>query len=58
MTSHFAFLKSERPGLHEAACKAEALVHTDPRAACFYARRALEAALAWLYKYDAKLKLP
>jgi type I restriction enzyme R subunit len=56
--SHFAFLLSEWPDVHEAASKAEALAHSDPRAACFYARRALEAAMAWLYKYDAKLKLP
>jgi type I restriction enzyme R subunit len=44
--------------LHDAASKAEALVQTDPRAACFYGRRALEAAMTWLYTYDAKLKLP
>src|SRR6186713_1459314 len=56
--SNFAFLLPEWPGLHEAASKAEALVQTDPRAACFYARRALEAGMAWLYKYDAKLRLP
>lgn len=56
--SNFTFLKTEWPALHEAAGKAESLVHTDPRTACFYARRALEAALAWLYTYDAKLKLP
>lgn len=56
--SNFAFLQPEWPGLHEAASKAEALAHTDPRTACFYARRALEAGMAWLYTYDAKLKLP
>jgi type I restriction enzyme R subunit len=58
MTSHFTFLQSEWPGMHEAASKAESLVHSDPRASCFYARRALEAAMAWLYRCDAKLKLP
>jgi len=56
--SQFDFLQAEWPAVHEAASKAEALVHSDPRAACFYARRALEAAVAWLYKYEAKLKLP
>ncbi len=30
----------------------------DPRAACFYARRTLELAVAWLYKSDSALKLP
>ena len=44
--------------MHEAASKAEALVHRDPRAACFYARRALETGVAWLYKYEGKLRLP
>lgn len=56
--SQFTFLQSEWPAMHEAACKAEALVHADPRAACFYARRALENAMAWLYRCDSKLKLP
>ena len=28
-------------------------VHSDPRTACFYARRALELAVAWAYKHDA-----
>jgi type I restriction enzyme R subunit len=34
------------------------LAYSDPRAAGFYARRALELAVAWLYKHDAALKLP
>src|SRR5713226_122351 len=56
--SNFAFLKTEWPELHEAATKAEGLAHRDARASCFYARRALEIAVAWLYQYDRKLKLP
>jgi type I restriction enzyme R subunit len=56
MSSHFTFLAAEWPALHEAAVKAESLVHPDPRAACFYARRALELAMAWVFKHDAKLK--
>ena len=40
--SQFAFLKPEWPDLHEAAARAEALALSDPRAATFYARRALE----------------
>ena len=31
---------------------------SDARGACFYARRTLELAVAWLYKNDAALKLP
>ena len=56
--SHFAFLQREWPAVFEAAGKAEAAVHADPRTACFYARRALELAVAWAYKHDAALKLP
>ena len=56
--SHFAFLEREWPGVFEAAGKAEAAVHPDPRTACFYARRALELAVAWAYKHDPGLRLP
>ena len=56
--SNLAFLQSEWPAVFEAAGKAEAAVNTDPRTACFYARRALELAVAWAYKHDPALKLP
>ena len=56
--SQFAFLQAEWPAVYEAATKAEAAAHPDPRTACFYARRALELAVAWLYKHDASLRLP
>src|SRR5205809_257893 len=56
--SQFSFLQREWPAVFEAAGKAEAAVHPDPRTACFYARRALELAVAWAYKHDAALKLP
>ncbi len=38
--------------------KAEATAIPDPRTSCFYARRALELAVAWAYKFDRALKLP
>jgi type I restriction enzyme R subunit len=56
--SNFAFLQSEWSLLHEAATKAEAMANTDARTSCFYARRTLELAVAWLYKYDKSLRLP
>ena len=56
--SNFSFLLAEWPLLHESATKAEDMVHTDARAACFYARRTLEMAVAWLYKHDRGLRLP
>ena len=56
--SNFTFLQAEFPAVHEAARQAEAHAHADPRAACFYSRRALELALAWLYRHDPALRLP
>lgn len=35
-----------------------ALVHPDARGSCFYARRALEQAVHWLYRADSSLRLP
>ena len=54
----FAFLSREWPAVHEAAARAGLAVHGDPRAACFYARRALELAVAWAFKHDSALRLP
>ncbi|TAK35886.1 MAG: DUF4145 domain-containing protein [Chloroflexota bacterium] len=54
----FAFLQSEWPAVYEAAEKAASAVYPDPRTACFYARRALELAVAWVYKHDPSLCLP
>ncbi len=56
--TNFGFLKAEWPELFQEAEKAEGLVHPDSRAACFYARRTLELAVDWLYKYDHALKIP
>src|SRR5687767_11635901 len=56
--SQFAFLQREWPTVFEAAVRAEAAVHADPRAACFYARRSLELAVGWAYKHDRALRLP
>ncbi|MDD2658114.1 MAG: DEAD/DEAH box helicase family protein [Methylococcales bacterium] len=59
MTSHhFQFLETEWPMLFEAAIKAESMANSDARTSCFYARRTLEMAVAWLYKYDPALRLP
>jgi type I restriction enzyme, R subunit len=58
MTSHFAFLATEWPDLLAEAKRAEDLALTDPRTACFYARRTLELAVAWAYHNDPDLKQP
>ncbi len=46
--SNFTFM-AEWPELQEPAGKAESLVQADPRAACFYARFAMERAVQWVY---------
>ena len=54
----FAFFRHEWPAIFDSASKAEKSLRADPRAACFYARRALELAVRWAYKHDAALRLP
>ena len=56
--THFSFLASEWPELQAEACRAEELANPDPRTACFYARRALELMVRWLYRHDASLHPP
>lgn len=56
--SNFSFLEAEWAFLHEAAHRAEQAVHSDPRTACFYARRTLELAVAWLYAHDKAFRQP
>ena len=56
--SNFAFLQAEWGLVFEAASKAEQHAHGDARSSCFYARRALELAVSWLYTHDKALKLP
>ncbi len=58
MTHPFAILQAEWPAVFEAASKAAAAAHQDPRAACFYARRALELLVAWVFKHDSSLRVP
>ncbi|PUE51417.1 restriction endonuclease subunit R [Limnohabitans sp. 2KL-17] len=56
--SNFAFLASEWLTLFESTRKAEQLANSDARASCFYARRTLELAVAWMYTHDKSLRLP
>ena len=53
--SNFGFLRSEWSHLYEPARRAELAVYADPRASCFYARRALEIAVGWMYANDSSL---
>ncbi|CAA7617427.1 DEAD/DEAH box helicase family protein [Magnetospirillum sp. SS-4] len=56
--SQFAFLKPEFAEVYEHAGRAESLALADPRAACFYARFALEVIVNWLYRHDSSLRNP
>ena len=57
--TNFSFLhQPEWAFLFDSASKAEELANTDARASCFYARRTLELAIAWLYKHDSALRQP
>jgi type I restriction enzyme R subunit len=56
--SNFAFLKTEWPDLYDSALQAESFALNEARISCFYARRALELAVHWLYKHDSSLQLP
>lgn len=56
--SNFSFLAVEWPQLHAEAARAEQAAQGDPRTACFYARRTLELAVAWIFQVDSGLKQP
>ncbi len=60
--SNFSFLQAEWPDLHAEAARAETAALSDPRTACFYARRTLELAVGWLFQAEGgrggKLQIP
>ncbi len=56
--SNFSFLQQGWPELFAEAMRAEKACTADPRAACFYARRTLELAVAWLFRVDNSLNTP
>ncbi|MCA1607094.1 MAG: DUF4145 domain-containing protein, partial [Acidobacteria bacterium] len=47
VSSNFAFLRADWPGLFEDTRRAERLTLLDPRTSCFYARRTLEQLVKW-----------
>jgi type I restriction enzyme R subunit len=54
--SNFAFLQPDWPDLFAEAQRAERLTLLDPRTSCFYARRALEHLVSWLFEAEQRLK--
>jgi type I restriction enzyme R subunit len=56
--TQFDFIRTEWPDVFDAAVRAENAARPDPRTSCFYARRALELAIVWIYKHDPAVRLP
>ena len=51
--SNFDFIKAEWPQIHADCVRAEGYLASDPRSACFYARRAAEQLVGLIYDVDA-----
>ncbi len=58
MLSQFTFLAADFPDIIAHAVTAERAARSDPRAACFYARLALEVAVNWMFANDRSLNAP
>ena len=58
MTSQYALIAGQWPELHEEAQRVEQFALSDPRTACFYARRTIELLVEWIYTNDAQLQRP
>jgi type I restriction enzyme R subunit len=56
--SNFEFLKAEWSDLWGEATRAERLAVADARAAVFYARRAVELGVTWMFEVDEALQRP
>jgi type I restriction enzyme R subunit len=56
--SQYALIASQWPELHEEAQKVEQFALSDPRTACFYARRTIELLVEWVYDNDGQLDRP
>lgn len=56
--SNFVFLNPEWQNLYSAAATTESSINSDPRAACFHARRSLELAVHWIYANDNSVRRP
>lgn len=57
MRSNFDFIKSVWPQTHADCARAESYLATDPRSACFYARRAAEQLVGLVYDVE-RLPVP
>ncbi|MEI6359060.1 MAG: DEAD/DEAH box helicase family protein [Synechococcus sp. ELA619] len=58
MSSQYTLIASQWPELHQEAQKVEQFALSDPRTACFYARRTIELLVEWVYSNDGQLQRP
>lgn len=58
LSSQYALIASQWPELHAEAVRVEQCALSDPRTACFYARRTIELLVEWVYDNDAQLQRP
>jgi type I restriction enzyme R subunit len=58
--SQYALIASQWPELHAEAVRVEQCTLSDPRTACFYARRTIELLVEWVgvYDNDSQLERP
>ena len=56
--SQYALIASQWPELHAEALRVEQCALSDPRTACFYARRTIELLVEWVYENDSQLQRP
>lgn len=58
MSSQYAFIAGQWPELHGEAVRVEQGALSDPRTACFYARRTIELLVEWAFDNDSQLERP
>ena len=58
MSSQYALIAKQWPELHAEAVRVEQFALSDPRTACFYARRTIELLVDWAYANDSQLQRP
>ena len=57
-SSQYALIAKQWPELHAEAMRVEECALSDPRTACFYARRTIELLVEWIYDNDSQLQRP
>jgi type I restriction enzyme R subunit len=58
VSSQYALIANQWPELHAEAVRVEQCALSDPRTACFYARRTIELLVEWVYDNDSQLQRP